>query len=94
MSDLRGKRVAWLKGAPGPQSLVYGLLQFGGLTWDDVEKVEYGGYAAMFEGIIQNQVDAALTVTTAGVAQKVFASPRGATWVKLPACRTMPTGRG
>jgi uncharacterized protein len=54
MRDLRGKRVAWLKGAPGPQSLVYGLLQFGGLTWDDVQKVEYGGYAAQFEGLVQN----------------------------------------
>ncbi len=84
VADLRGKRVAWVKGAPGLNYNAYSILQFAGLGWDDVQKVEFGGYAGSFDGLVEGRVDAVFTVTTSGGAVKAFTGPRGATWVPLP----------
>ena len=45
-SDLKGMRVAWVKGAPALNVNNEAYLAYGGLTWDDVEKVEFGGFSA------------------------------------------------
>jgi TRAP transporter TAXI family solute receptor len=84
VADYKGKRIAWVKGAPALNHNVFSILQFAGLTWDDVEKVEVGGNAAMFEGMIDGRIDAAFTVSTAGNAVRVFSGPRGAMWPVLP----------
>src|SRR3546814_1771904 len=49
--DLKGKRVAWVKGAPALNHNVTAFLAFAGLTWDDVEKVEFAGYGASWAGM-------------------------------------------
>ena len=36
---LKGMRVAWVKGSPALNVNNQAYLAFGGLTWDDVEKV-------------------------------------------------------
>ena len=84
VADLRGKRIAWVKGAPGLNYNAYSILQFAGLGWDDVQKVEFGGYGGSFDGLIDGQVDAVFTVSTSGAALKVFSSPRGGTWLTFP----------
>ncbi len=43
-ADLKGMRVAWVKGAPALNVNNGAYLAYGGLTWDDVEKVEFGGF--------------------------------------------------
>ncbi|MEQ9121653.1 MAG: TAXI family TRAP transporter solute-binding subunit, partial [Alphaproteobacteria bacterium] len=40
VADLKGKRVTWVKGAPALNLNATAVLAFGGLTWDDVEKIE------------------------------------------------------
>ena len=45
-ADLRGKRVASVKGAPALNHNTYAFLRFGGLEWSDVEPVVFGGYGA------------------------------------------------
>jgi len=84
MADLKGKRVAWVKGAPSLNLNAYAMLRFGGLTWDDVKKVEFGGYGASFDGLSDGQVDAVYTLSTAGNVYKVFSTPRGGAWAPLP----------
>ena len=76
-ADFKGKRVAWVIGAPSLNQNITALLAFANLTWNDVKKVEFGGYGQSMDGIINNQVDAAFTSTIAGPAYKIAASPRG-----------------
>ena len=83
--DLKGKRVAWVKGAPALNVNVTAYLAFAGLTWDDVEKVEFGGFGDSWKGMVNGQVDAAFASTNSGKAYELEASPRGIVWPPLPA---------
>ncbi len=82
-ADLRGKRVAYVRGDDALNVAVEAYLAFGGLTWDDVERVTFPGYTRSFDGIIANQADAAFTLTVAPPAQQMASSPRGLTWPRL-----------
>jgi TRAP transporter TAXI family solute receptor len=84
LADLKGKRVAWVKSAPALNHNVKAFLAFGGLTWDDVTKVEFGGFGASWDGILNNQVDAAFAITVTGKSKPVGASPRGLIWPATP----------
>ena len=81
--DLKGKRVAYLRGDDANNLGTEAMLAFGNLTWDDVERVEFPGYGRSFEGIVADQVDTAFTSTVAGGPQQVAAGPRGITWLTL-----------
>jgi TRAP transporter TAXI family solute receptor len=84
MADLKGKRVAWVVGAPALNQNITALMASAGLTWNDVKRVEFGGFGAAMEGIIQNQVDAAFASTISGQAFKIAASPRGIQYPVVP----------
>jgi uncharacterized protein len=77
VADLKGKRVAWVIGAPSLNHNITAILAFANLTWNDVQKVEFGGFGAAMDGIINNQVDAAFTSSISGKAFQVAKSPRG-----------------
>lgn len=79
-ADLKGKRVAWVKGAPALNVNTTAYLAYAGLTWDDVERVEFGGFGDSWKGLINNQVDAAFASTNSGMAYEAASSPRGLTW--------------
>lgn len=79
-SDLKGKRVAWVRGAPSLNVNTTAYLAYGGLTWDDVEKVEFGGFGESWKGLINGQVDAAFASTNSGFAYEAASSPRGLIW--------------
>ena len=85
VADLRGKRVSWVIGSPALQKNTAALLAFGGLTWDDVEKVEFGGYGAGLKGIINDQVAAAFANALAGLTYELAQSPRGLVYPPMPA---------
>ncbi|WP_420404520.1 TAXI family TRAP transporter solute-binding subunit [Nisaea sp.] len=84
-SDLKGKRVAWVKGSPSLNVNTGAYLAYGGLTWDDVEKVEFGGFGASWAGMVNGQVDAAFASTSSGKAYEMEASPRGLLWPPIDA---------
>lgn len=77
MSDLKGKRVAWVRGSPALQKATEALLAFANVSLDEVEKVEVGGWAASINGIIDGDIDAAITSTGSTFMLKMDASPRG-----------------
>jgi TRAP transporter TAXI family solute receptor len=79
-SDLKGMRVAWAKGAPALNVNNTAYLAYGGLSWDDVEKVEFGGFGDSWAGIVNGQVDAAFASTNSGKAYEAAAGPRGVFW--------------
>ena len=79
-ADLRGKRVAWIAGAPALNVNVGAYLAYGGLTWDDVERVDFGGFGDSWKGLTNGQVDAAFASTNSGLAYEAAAGPRGLMW--------------
>jgi TRAP transporter TAXI family solute receptor len=82
--DIKGKRVAWVAGAPSLNQNITAMLAFANLTWNDVTKVEFGGFGAAMEGIIANQVDAAFSSSISGHAYKIASSPRGLQYPLFP----------
>lgn len=83
-ADLKGKRVPFVRGAPSLNVGTEALMACGGLTWADVERIEFPGYQAMWDGIINNQVDAAFATTVSGPTRRLEASPRGIFWPPAP----------
>ena len=83
-ADFKGKRVAWVLGAPSLNQNITALLAFANLTWNDVKKVEFGGFGQAMDAIIANQVDAAFSSTISGQAYKIAASPRGIRYPTFP----------
>src|SRR5215207_7221913 len=77
IADLKGKRVAWVVGAPSLNQNITALMGFANLTWNDVKKVEFGGFGQAMDAIASNQVDAAFASTISGNAYKIASSPRG-----------------
>ncbi|MDH4093170.1 MAG: TAXI family TRAP transporter solute-binding subunit [Betaproteobacteria bacterium] len=84
VADLKGKRVAWVIGAPSLNQNITAMLAFANLTWNDVQKVEFGGFGAAMDGIINNQVDAAFTSSISGKAYQIAKSPRGLVYPIFP----------
>jgi TRAP transporter TAXI family solute receptor len=76
-ADLKGKRVAWVIGSPSLNQNITAILAFANLTWDDVQKVEFGGFGAAMDGVINGQADAAFTSSISGKAYQLAKSPRG-----------------
>ena len=79
-ADLEGKRVSYIVGAPALNVNTEAYLAYGGLTWDDVERVDYGGFGAAWAGLIEGQVDTVFAATNSGQAYEAAAGPRGLTW--------------
>ena len=83
-TDLKGKRIGWVRGAPALQTNVTAMMAFGGLGWDDVEKVEMPGFAAAWRGLTNGQIDAMTGFTVGGLAKQAEAGPRGLHWLAFP----------
>lgn len=83
--DLKGLRVASIKGAPALNTNTRAWLAYGGLTWDDVEEIEFGGFGAAWKGIVEGTVDAAFSATNAGQVYEAASSPRGLAWPEFDA---------
>ena len=84
LAELKGKRVAYVKGSPALNHNTFTHLRFGNLTWDDVEKVVVGGNNAAFDAVLNNQADSFLSTTNSGNVLKVQNSPRGLLYPPLP----------
>jgi len=83
-AGLRGRRVPYVRAAPALNVSMEAYLACGGLTWDDVERVDFPGYEAMWEGVINGDVDAAFGTTVSGPTRRLEASPRGIRWLPAP----------
>ncbi len=83
-ADLRGKRVPFIRGAPALNVSMEAMLACGGLTWEDVIRVDFPGYDASWNGLINGDVDAAFGSTVSGPGRRLEASPRGIFWPPTP----------
>ena len=85
IKDLKGKRVGIVVGSPALNQNAFAILAFGGLARSDVKLVEFSSFGAMFKGILNNEVDAAIASTISGQAKEVESSPRGFHYPPTPA---------
>lgn len=79
-ADLKGKRIAFVKGSPSLNVNMEAYLAYGGLTWDDVQVVEFGGFGDSWKALTAGQVDAAFASTNSGMAYEAASGPRGLLW--------------
>jgi uncharacterized protein len=84
IADIKGKRVAWIRGAPALNKAVESMMACAGLGWDDVEKVEFGGHGPAVDGFINDEVDALNNATFSALNKKIEASPRGIYYPVIP----------
>jgi TRAP transporter TAXI family solute receptor len=85
VKDLKGKRVGMVVGSPALNQNAFAVLAFGGLTKNDVKLVEFSSYGAMWKGMLNNDVDAAIASNISGQVKEVETSPRGIVYPPTPA---------
>ena len=85
VKDLKGKRIGIVVGSPALNQNAYAILAFGGLTPKDVKLVEFSSFGAMWKGMLNNEVDAAIASTITGQVRELEASPRGVVMPQTPA---------
>ncbi|MFT4672359.1 MAG: TRAP transporter TAXI family solute receptor [Pseudohongiellaceae bacterium] len=83
-AELRGRRVPYVRAAPALNISMEAYLACGGLTWDDVVRVDFPGYDASWNGVINGDVDVAFATTVSGPPYRLEASPRGIHWLPAP----------
>ncbi len=84
VEDMRGKRLTWVQGSPSLNNASRALLAYGDLTWDDVRKVEVGGYPASVEAVINNRADVVGGGCNSTPFLRLEASPRGLRFIEFP----------
>jgi TRAP transporter TAXI family solute receptor len=85
VKDLKGKRIGLVVGSPALNQNAFAVLAFANLGRNDVKLVEFSSYGAMWKGILNNEVDAAIASTISGQAKEAEASPRGLLYPPVPA---------
>lgn len=88
VKDLRGKRIGTVVGSPALNQNAFAVIAFGGLTPADVRLVQFSSNGAMWKGMVNNEVDAAIASTISGPAREMDSSPRGLMWPQTPAADT------
>ena len=83
-AELRGRRVPYVRAAPALNVSMEAYLACGGLTWDDVIRVDFPGYDANWNGLINGDIDVAFGTTVSGPPYRLEASPRGILWLPAP----------
>lgn len=84
VSDVEGKRVAYVAGNPSVNVKLDAMLAFAGLTREDVDAITFPTYAAAMSSLTEGRADATFTVTTPGLMYELAESPRGIHWVEIP----------
>jgi TRAP transporter TAXI family solute receptor len=85
VKDLKGKRIGMVVGSPALNQNAFAVLAFGNLTKNDVKLVEFSSYGAMWKGMVNNEVDAAIASNISGQVKEVETSPRGIVYPPTPA---------
>ena len=85
VKDLKGKRIGMVVGSPALNQNALAVLAFGNLTRSDVKLVEFSSYGAMWKGMVNNEVDAAIASNISGQVKEVETSPRGIVFPPTPA---------
>ena len=92
LNDLKGRKVAYIVGSPSLNAAVTGALNLVGLTWNDVEKVNYPGLGAGYTALKTGAVDAVGVNAASPVAYEMASMPSGIYWIPYPTEKENPKG--
>jgi TRAP transporter TAXI family solute receptor len=81
--DLKGKRFAIARANSSVNIKVESILAFAGLTWDDMELVEFPSYGATLKALVEGRADCAGVAPNAATLRELEASQYGIGWVTL-----------
>lgn len=82
-ADLKGKRMAFVPANSSVNIKIEPILAFAGLTWNDVELVQFPSYGASLRALVEGRADCAGAAPAAAALRELEASPRGIAWVEL-----------
>jgi TRAP transporter TAXI family solute receptor len=74
--DLKGKRVAWVVGAPALNQNMTAFLACANLAWTDVKKVEFPSWGASARAVLEGTADAYIASTNSGQVYELANSPK------------------
>lgn len=81
--DLKGKRFAIARANSSVNIKVEPILAFAGLTWEDMELVEFPSYGATLKALVEGKADCAGVAPNAATLRELEASQYGIGWVAL-----------
>lgn len=81
--DLKGKKFPFLIGNPSMNVKYEAALAYGGLTWKDVQKIEWPTYGTQGAGLQDGKLDCIGYVPSASAMYEVD-SAKGIRWLELP----------
>lgn len=84
VADMKGKRVTWVQGSPSLNNATSALLAYAHLSWDDVVRVDVGGYNGAIDAVINGRADVAGGSCNSPPFLRLEASPRGLKFVSFP----------
>ncbi len=88
VADMKGKRISWVIGAPGLNQNLTAVLAFAGLSWKDVEKIDFGSSRAGLDALTNDLSDAGFSTSVSGYSYALEKSPRGLVYPSMPASDT------
>lgn len=83
-ADLRDSKVPMVRAAAALNVPMNSVLAFGNLTRDDVETVDYSGFSASWDGVINGQSDVAFATTLTPKSAQLASGKNGIHWIPLP----------
>ncbi len=84
ISELAGKKVSIYTANPSFLRAVEGILAFGGLTWDDVETVETGGYVQCLHAVGEGRADFTYGSPYTSDLYEIAENPHGIRFLPMP----------
>src|SRR5690606_16481469 len=84
LSDLKGKRYAIAKANTSVNAKIEPILDAGGISYKDMEVVEFPSYGASLKALIEGRADAAGAALTTVSLRELEASSYGIDWIELP----------
>ncbi|MBQ0743360.1 MAG: TAXI family TRAP transporter solute-binding subunit [Pseudomonas sp.] len=82
--ELKGQRIIFIRGADSINMITSAVLAYGGLTWDDVRRVDASGTNEAIEALINGHADIMPMSTRTPLMERIAASPRGISWLGMP----------
>jgi len=74
--DLKGKRIAWVVGAPALNLNMTAYLAAGNLAWNDVQKTDFPSWGGSARAVIEGKADCWIANTNSGPSYELANSPR------------------
>lgn len=81
--DLKGKRFAIARANSSVNIKVEPILAFAGLTWNDMQLIEFPSYGATMKALVEGKADCAGVAPAAATLRELEASQYGIGWVAL-----------